>query len=247
MNLLRKFHICFLLISILVTFSIVSGKSQTVVSGSDKLVSNQLLISIGLEPELVATAGYTHLIGRIEKNADYHVGVSLKFAPLIISTGAWRLNLINAANWRISQNWKSQFSTKLYLAHTDNRAGKMHGLGGELRAITMRYKDVWAKGIDLGWQYTALTHIKHSEETRDTFNDRYPGGEIGIYGPRDGWYKATASRFRLGFVGSRKLGEQWILQLKSGALLSIQKQGILLGFSHAQVPVYLESTISYRY
>lgn len=103
------------------------------------------------------------------------------------------------------------------------------------------------KGIDVGWKYTALTHIKHSEETKDTFNDRYPAGENGIDGPWDGWYRSTASRFRLGFAGSRKFGELWRIQIGIGTLLSVQRQGILLGFSHAQVPLYLESTVSYRY
>jgi hypothetical protein len=242
-----KIHKKFLLIAIILTFTLSEGKSQTIDPGYDKPVSSQLFITIGLEPALVTTIGYTHLMGNFDKNIDYHLGLSLKFAPLIISSGAWRLNLINSANWRMSQTWKTQLKTNLYLAHSDNRAGEMHGLGGELRIAPMHFGETWAKGVDVGWQYTALTHIKHSEETKDAFNDRYPSGENGIYGPIDGWYRATASRFRLGFVGSRNVGDHWGIQIGIGALLSVQKQGILLGFSHAQVPFYLESTISYRY
>lgn len=241
-----NFHIENFLLTAILAFTAVSVTSQPVVTAPEKPASNQLFISIGLEPELVTTIGYTHFIGNTSKNVDYHAGASLKFAPLIISNGAWRFNLINAANWRMSEVWKTQFAANLYLAHDNNRAGEMNGLGSELRVTPMHLGNTWAKGFDIGWQYTAFTHIKHSEETKDTFNDLYPAGENEIDGPRDGWYRATASRFRLGFAGSRKLGKHWRLQLGIGTLLSIQKQGILLGFSHAQVPAYLESSISYH-
>lgn len=237
----------FIFIAAILIFSSLEGKSQPVISPPGATLQSQIFISVGLKPELVTTIGYTHLALSSGENVDFHVGASLKLAPLMLSNEAWRLNVIGLTGCQLSKTWKTRFTSNIYLAHDDNCAGVMHGLGGELRATTMHFGKTWAKGVDVGWQYTALTHIKHSEETKDTFNDRYPAGENGIDGPRDGWYRATASRFRLGFAGSRKLGDQWSIQVGIGALLSVQKQGILLGFSHPQIPFYLKSTISYRY
>src|SRR5690606_157576 len=230
-----------------ILFSVSTAKCQTLVTAHGDPVTHQLFLSNGLEPEFVSTIGYTQLVGNPGKNLDYHMGASLKFAPLIFSTGAWRFNFINNLIWRMSENWKIHFGTNLYLAHHTNRAGKMNGLGSELRVTPMHFGNIWAKGLDIGWQHTFLTHFEHSKEAKDTFKDRYPAGENGIEGPRDGWYGATALRFRLGFSGSRKLGNVLRLQVGIGALLSLQKQRILLGFSHAQVPFYLESTLSFSF
>lgn len=222
-------------------------KSQPLISPPGFTSQNQVFISVGLEPELVTTVGYMHLIRQSGENLDFHVGAGLKFAPLILSNKAFRVNLIGALDWEMNNRWKTRITPNLYLAHDDNRAAVMNGLGVELRSSTLHFGEKWTKGFELGWQYTGLTHIRHSEETKETFGDRYPDGETGIDGPKDGWYRATASRFRLGFVGSKNIHDQWNWQFGIGTLLSIQNQGILLGFSHAQVPFYFESTISYRY
>ncbi len=44
----------------------------------------------------------------------------------------------------------------------------------------------WTTGLDLGWQSTLLTHIRHGEATKETFRDRYP--QVDYSGPVDGWY-----------------------------------------------------------
>lgn len=221
--------------------------SQPLVSPPGVAAQNQVFVSVGLEPELVTTIGYTRLVTQFGKDLDFHMGASLKFAPLIISDESFRINVTGAMDWEMGNQWKTRFSPDLYLAHDNNRAGVMNGLGIELHSTTLHFGEKWTKGFELGWQYTGLTHISHSIETKDTFGDRYPEGTRGLKGPKDGWYKATASRFRVGVVAAKQLDDHWGIQVGIGSLLSIQKQGILLGFSHAQVPVYLESTVSYRY
>lgn len=237
----------FVFITAILAFIHLKGVSQPVISPPGISQENQIFVSVGLEPELVTRIGYTHLALSPSESVDFHVGASVKLAPLILANGAWRFNAIGLTDWQMSKTWKTRFTSKLYLAHDNNRAGEMHGLGSELRATSMHFGKRWAKGVDVGWQYTALTHINHSDESKDTFNDRYASGENGIDGPTDGWYRSTASRFRLGFAGSRKFGEFWRIQFGIGALLVAQKQGILLGFSHAQVPFYLDSAVSFNY
>jgi hypothetical protein len=243
MNRLLKF----MFIPAILILTMSKGMCQTVGSPPGNPVSNQFFISIGLEPELVATIGFLHLAGTFNPNVEYHIGSSIKFAPLIIANGAWRLNFINAASWKMSEAWKTQITSNLYLAHDNNRGGEMNGLGTELRVMPVHLGNKWAKGADIGWQYPFLTHIKHSGEAKDAFNDRYPAGAERFTGPRDGWYRSAASRLRFGFTGSGRLGKHWKLQLGIGTLMSVQKQGVLLGFSHAQVPFYLDSTVSFNY
>lgn len=221
-----------------------SGYSQLIISSSDEAVKQDFFISIALEPEMVTSLGFMHTAGVSGKKANWEVGTSIKFAPLLIAKGAWRANLITAADWKTSEKCVLRTAWSIYLAHDNNRAAVMNGLGFEWRSAFIKHRKKWDKGIDAGWQYTAFTHIKNSSATKDTYIDRYPSANTGIYsGPKDGWYAGTASRFRLGFLSSLKLKEGLRLQLGAGSLFNIQKQKIFLSFSHAQVPVYVETAL----
>lgn len=219
------------------------GTCQLAISSPNENIHHQFFISIGIEPELVSSIGYMHELKMTVKKTKFYAGASTKFDPLLVTKGAWRGNLITAADWRISKKWGARPTLNIYIAHNNNRAAVMNGLGTELRSAFIHYGK-WNKGIDAGWQYTAFTHIKNSQVTKDTYNYRYPTNAGDVNAPTDGWYAGTASRFRLGFVSSFKTGKNMRLQLGAGSLLSVQKQGILIGFSHAQVPVYVESVLS---
>ncbi len=224
---------------------VATGTCQVIIS--NEALHNQVFIGVGLEPEWVATVGYLYGIGKPGKPVDFQLGVSIKLPPLLVAQNAWRANLMVAAHWRMAERWSTQITGNIYNAHDYNRAGVMNGIGFEMRAAPAYDGKHWRKGFDIGWQYTALTHIRHSAEAKDTFKERYAGNINGIEGPKNGWYGATASRFRLGFIGARKLGDHLTWQLGLGGLISVQRQGIWLGFSHAQVPFYLQSTWAYRW
>jgi hypothetical protein len=162
--------------------------------------------------------------------------------PLLLGSSNRRVDLIGLAEWRPGGPWGATFSLQPYLAQVHNRAARMNGLGLELRATPSHYGFRWTVGLDLGWQSTLLTHIRHGEATRQTFRNRYPGRDQ-YDGPADGWYGATAHRFRIGLVGARRLGNHLAMQLAAGSSLSLQQQGIAFGFSHAQVPVYAEALL----
>lgn len=223
----------------------VNGQSLPIPPG--EVSRNLAFVTLGLEPEWVTAAGYARQLGKSGKKLDFYAGAGVKLPVLIVVHGAWRANLLAAADWRVTSNWDSRFSLSLYNAHDHNRAAVMNGLGFELRAAPAHRGRKWTRGLDLGWQCTALTHLAHSAETRATFDQRYPAGSSSATGPQDGWYGATGSRFRLGFASARQLGAHWRLQWGVGGLAAVQKQGLLLAFSHAQVPFYLESTVHYRW
>ena len=113
----------------------------------------------------------------------------------------------------------------------------------ELRASPGYHVGRWNAALDLGWQATLLTHIRHSAEARATFEDRYPIGLAGSTGPVDGWYGSTARRVRIGIKGTRALRPGMSLQVAAGSLFALQKHGILFSFDLGQVPSYLETTL----
>lgn len=239
----------YILLSVLVYLSYETvGFCQESIIHPETRVSNQIFLKIGLEPEMVTTIGFTHLLGNTENKLAFGIGASLKLAPLILSNGARRFNIITVADWHMDKKWATRITNELYLAQNHNVAGTMNGLGFELRSTTVHYGRKWNNGFDLGWQYTIATHVEHSDIAKATFRDRYPEENlIGIFEPKDGWYKAAVSRFRIGYVTSTRLNDHLDLQLGIGSLIFVQKQGILLGFSHAQVPAYFESAFLYHW
>ena len=238
-NVMKK--LCVFLVLLLFHLTAIS---QFIVPEANHPVKDQIFINIGLEPELVTTIGYVHLLNHGKNGSDFYLGGSLKAASLILKNDAWRFNLIQGISFPVSPKWKSLLSNQFYVAHNQNHAGSLTGLGFELRGTIITSDNKWNKGIEGGWQYTALTHIKHSSATRETYNDRYPDDSV-TAAPVDGWYAATASRFRLGFVLSKRLNTAMRVQFSIGSLLAIQKQKVALGFPYAQVPFYFNTQFSY--
>lgn len=225
----------------------VTGNCQLESFSPDEILPNQVFVDFGFEPEVVTTIGYTQMVKKYGGKADIRLGASVKFAPLIVSHGAWRINLISVTDWKMSRNWGTTINTSIYNVHNKDRLGVMDGLGFEIRPSIFHYGSNWTHGIDFGWQHTALLHISQSEEVKDTYNERYPDGVSGLTGPTDGWFGSTANRFRLGYVTSTRIDPHFRLQLEIGSLISLQKQGIVIGFSHGQVPLYFESLLAYQW
>ena len=213
----------------------------------ENILPDKIFITVAAQPEIVTTIGYVHSIVKRNNSPSLQLGGSINFAPLIISNGAWRANFIAVAGWKFNDKWANTVTTNIYMAHDHNREGILNGVGFEIRDNPFLIGKHWSKGFDLGWQYTPFTHIKHSAEAKATFDGRYPNGISGINGPKDGWYKNAASRIRIGITAAHSIGNNSALQISLGSLFVVQKQGILLAFSHAQVPAYLELGYNYNW
>ncbi len=202
-----------------------------------------IFATLGAEPAVTLSLGYSYRLAPPESRSGIRVGGSVKLPTTALSHGAWRVDLFGAADWRSASHWGAAVTSGAYLARNHNRAGRMYGLGLEVRAAPGYYGRRYAAALDLGWQGAVLSHIRHSEEARRTFDDRYPDGAVGVHGPRDGWYGSAAQRVRIGVTGSRTLGDGAVLDLAFGSLFVAQAQGVLLGFDFAQLPFYLESSV----
>ncbi|HEY0680511.1 MAG TPA: hypothetical protein VGD17_19655, partial [Chitinophagaceae bacterium] len=173
------------------------------------------------------------------------IGSSIKLAPMILDNQAVKLNAFTQLTYFTSNKIDFTVMPQLFYARLKDRAATIDGFGFAIDASPFIIGRNWTNGLILGWQHTALAHIKHSEATRETFSDRYPSTDKD--GPRDGWYRATANRFKLGYTTARAITNRGTIQLSAGGMINRQKQGILLGFSHAQVPFFIEGSFRYKF
>jgi hypothetical protein len=205
-------------------------------------------VGVGVEPAVVLTLGYLRRVGPAPRGGGdgTRVGVRLKLPTTALRNEAWRLDLLGTASPGSGRGWAAPVIGVVYAVHDRNRAGAMLGFGTELRVAPGRYGSHGAVALDLGWQATLRTRVRHSTASRATFDDRYPVGvdsASGIAGPVDGWYGHTASRWRLGVAASRGAGESAVFQFAAGALVAPQRQGVLLGFDLGQLPFYTEAGV----
>lgn len=219
-----------------------AAKSQVLLPAKNSDVNNQLFLQIGFEPELITTIGYAQKIR--DANNKIHVGASIKLAPLIIKNQAYKVNFFTTLNYKLSEKGFALVTPQIYYAHQKDRAGTIGGVGFEINFNPYWYGKKWTKGFELGWQHTAFAYIKHSAESLATFDDRYT--TINTQYPRDGWYNSTSNRFKIGFTGAKRISNKMALQISIGSLVILQKQKVLLGFSHAQVPFYLNGMLRYK-
>lgn len=80
--------------------------AQTIVPSYEGPVAHQVFINIGLEPEMKITLGYRYLVSKNENETNIYLGGSLKFAPLLTSNAAYRINFSQGVDFKVSEGWK---------------------------------------------------------------------------------------------------------------------------------------------
>ncbi len=231
------------IILVIFIFSLfIKANSQVLLPYRNTDFSSQFFLKIGLEPEVVTSIGYVKHFDIITSN--FYYGATLKFAPLILKDMPLKFNFFLSREYQLSDKWFLIAMPQVYYVHNSDRGGSYDGIGFEACTIFYHQGMKWTKGFELNYQNTAFTHIKFSEQAKETFRDRYPSGNSQL--PIDGWYRFTASRFKLGYTTAKKINEHLGMQFSFGGNISAQKQHILFSFSHAQLPVYLEGVLRYR-
>jgi hypothetical protein len=202
---------------------------------------------VAFEPEPVAGVAYSHPVFSRERRAHFAIGAGLKSAFLIPQRGDLRINVTATAAYRFAESWRAACAGSGFLARAKNDAAGLYGLGLELRCQPGYSPPSWLWALDLGWQSTMLTHVQHSALARRTFDDRYLPGTTGIEGPRDGWYRFTSTRLRIGLSSAHAFGEHWSGAAALGTLFALQDQGAYFAFNLAQIPFYLEVSTRYAW
>jgi hypothetical protein len=224
------------------------AQAPTLIHPAGGAARGAVSVGVSVEPAVVLTVGYLRRVGPAPGGGrdGTRVGVRLKLPTTALRNEAWRLDLLGTASRGGGRGWAAPVTGALYAVHDRNRAGAMLGFGTELRVAPGRYGARGALALDLGWQATLRTRVRHSPASRATFDDRYPHGAdpaAGLAGPIDGWYGHTASRWRLGLAATRAARERAVLQFAVGALVAPQRQGVVLGFDLGQLPFYTEAGV----
>lgn len=157
-------------------------------------------VGVAVEPELVFALGYQQRIGgnRAPTTAGgVRLGAGLMLPTTALTHGAWRADLRIATDQLGRGAWRVPVVAAGYLAQNRNTAGSMFGVGAELRAAPGRYGGRGGLGLDLGWQITAATYVRHTA----------------------------------------------LLWAAGSAMFVRQKQGLLVAFDFAQVPLYAETGV----
>lgn len=222
----------------------IAGAQPAIVPPSHVPSEPIVLVGIGLEPAVVASVRYLHYLAGSDRRAGGFVGGGVSVPTTVFSRGAWRADLMAAAFRVRPDGWAVSGQAATFVARNSNEAGRMLGVGVAVRGTAGKRGSRSYWGLDLGWQGTLATHIRHSATARATFTGRYPPGVTGDSLPRDGWYRLPAQRYRAGVLLGRRIGGHGGgIQLAVGATFVPQKQGQLIAFDLGQLPFYLEPVV----
>jgi len=102
--------------------------------------------------------------------------------------------------------------------------------------------------LNLAWRQTLITHIKHSTYARSAFEDRYPAStsyEDMINGPRDGWYRMPAQRWKSGLAADYKICKTIILYGGGGIDYTPNDHDIFMFADVGVIPFYVQLGMLY--
>lgn len=202
--------------------------------------SQSVELAVSLEPALKTSAAYTRHLP-LDEQLELRLGGGLALAPaLLTTTQAARLQGIATLRWSAVAGFGAELTALPYFVHDAGLASTANGFGLEVRGAPGYFARAWSVALDLGYQATFVTHLRHNAIVTDAYGDRYPAGTSGEFdGPIDGWYGLSAQRLRAGLRAGWNI-DAFELRLALGALWSVQRQGVFFGFNMGQVPVYAE-------
>jgi hypothetical protein len=205
----------------------------------------RLLVGLTLDPALTLSVQCLWPVNA-GRQSGLFVGGGVKMPTTIVSHRAWRLELTTAAYQTHENGWGESGQATAYIAHNQNAAGSMQGVGAEVRGAAGRRGPNAFWGLELGWQNTFATFIAHAAPARAAFRDRYTMTGAADSLPDNGWYRSAAQRVRVGAVLERRTGWRGsAAQIALGGLFIRQKQQQRVAFDLAQIPLYLETSVRF--
>lgn len=182
----------------------------------------------GWDPTWVAGFGgsYAAWLPRNGMRIDVDMGARV---PIVLGFDAWQF-AAGATTLFITDSGMGValgVHPDLRLAH--DAIGTKLGIGGAVGARPGYYGKSWTLALDALASVALTTHVWHSNEVRDLFNDRYPtdAGAAAINGPRDGWYRATSHRLRLGLAGGMAVSKLATLHATAGFVYTPHVGGVV--------------------
>lgn len=217
----------------------IGAESQCQIFNKTPQNKHIVIFNTTLEPEWTATVGY---YGCISTNDAYAVygGLTVESAPLILNENPLKVSLHTVMERHLNEQWNWQGNLSAFWSHLENRAGTLNSIGTQIGGKVFSPRKHWTIGLEGSGQYIPVTHIRHSEEAKDKYRERYPTGTGDVIGPEDGWFRTSSTRLRLGILAGRNISRNIFIQFSAGTHFTIQKQGAFFAFPYAQVPAYLD-------
>lgn len=202
----------------------------------------------GWDPTLTLALGYSRTVAPTPAWFALQADAFLRL-PLILASNldAWQLAGGASVACLRSSGWGvvARIHPSLTVAH--DVTGTKLGVGVGLAAQPGFYGRRFSVAVDLAWSPTLATRMWHSEAVRDLYRDRHGPGGPAEGGPRDGWYRTTAQRFRVGLAGGVRFLALWAVHASAGFAYTPQHAGILINPPVGPLPFYADLGAEYRW
>jgi len=160
---------------------------------------NRVYVSFGLDPALVMSLGYGHVVPVGGHNFQVIGELGVVTAGLDMHDFRARLGTqTSLARWR-SVNLTG--SATLITRGTDNSIYRGLNFGTDFTGTLGVYRHGWFAASEFGFDKAVITHVTHSDWYRRYF---YPDA-------KDGWYLNAGGTYHTGLTGGLTLGKAQVV------------------------------------
>jgi hypothetical protein len=155
---------------------------------------NQVYTTFGLDPALVASAGYGRVVPWLGR--AWQLGAEVGVVAAEFDTRDFRARLqarTTLVRWRsVRLVGSAAFITR----GTENSTYRALNFGADFTGAAGVYRPGWFVAGEFGFDKAIITHLAHSDWYRENF---YPEA-------KDGWYLNAGGTFHYGFAGGVAIG-----------------------------------------
>lgn len=184
-------------------------------------------LNFGYNYGVTSQVGYAYQINSFKPivlNADYSfpLGINL-FDDFKVRIGA-QMPVYQYNNIRLTLKVQSVFRNH------ETKLVRMSNLGSELSAIVGIYKQRWHLALEVGYDNSNFTYLKHFDLMKEIHPDI-----------KDGWYAKTGGNFFYGFQTSRVISTHIEIYLRTGATNARSTD------ENALLPIYSQLGLIYKF
>lgn len=155
---------------------------------------NQMYTTFGLDPALVASAGYGRVVSWLGR--EWQLGLEAGVVAPDFDTQDFRARLqvrTTLLHWR---SLRLLGSMAFITRGTENSIHRAFNFGADFTGTAGVYRRSWFLAGEFGFDKAIITHITHSDWYRTNF----------YAAARDGWYLTAGGTFHYGFTGGVSVG-----------------------------------------
>jgi hypothetical protein len=186
---------------------------------------------LGLDATPVIALSYAHHCAR-QLDGRGLVWFGTLRSPLALALTGDSLEAMGGAATAIwpRAGWNVRVGAALGGAYGGSALAALVGVRARFHVMPGWFRARGYVGLDVSLAPGLATYVRH-RDARQQFDDRYPDGEPGITGPRDGWYRLPGAPVRVRVEGGRALGGRVVIAGGLGLRDQIRRLGGLADIS----------------